>query len=85
MPLGPIRETQARETLARDGLFVTGKQGLRPHPATAIERDSKILFARLVSQLGLDDAEEPVTEGQRDARRSNRLGGWRSNHLKVVD
>jgi phage terminase small subunit len=36
------RLQQARELLARDGLVVEGREGgLRPHPAAAIERDSR--------------------------------------------
>jgi hypothetical protein len=51
---------EARELLQRDGLVISGREGgMRPHPAIAIERDSKIGFARLVRELDLDT--EPPT------------------------
>ena len=73
---------QAREALAKDGLFVDGNSGLKPHPAVAIERDARLAFARLIAQLSLD-VEEPMSSSVRDALRSNRPGGWRG--LKVVN
>ena len=49
------RLQQARELLAADGLVVEGREGgVRPHPCVAIERDSRIGFARLVRELDLD-------------------------------
>ena len=46
---------QARELLATAGLVVHGREGgVRPHPAVAIERDSRIGFARLIRELDLD-------------------------------
>ena len=66
------RLQQARELLLRDGLVVEGREGgARPHPAVAIERDSRIGFSRLVRELDLD-TEPPA---------SNRSGpvGLRSN------
>ena len=71
------RACQAREILAKDGITLGGREGgSRPHPCIAIERDSRIAFARLVAQLSLD-AESPVDSGMRSAQRSTRAGGWR--------
>lgn len=33
---------EARQMLAKDGMTVHGQQGLKPHPAVAIERDSRL-------------------------------------------
>jgi phage terminase small subunit len=70
------RAQQAREILATDGITVGGREGIKPHPAIAIERDSRLAFARLIAQLSLDD-EQPVSPSTRDALRSTRPGGWR--------
>ena len=68
---------QAREILAKDGIVIGGREAAaRPHPCIAIERDSRIAFARLVAQLNLD-AELPAEPGMRAAQRSTRPGGWR--------
>jgi P27 family predicted phage terminase small subunit len=49
------RFQQARETIARDGLTVpTADGGLKAHPCVAIERDSRLAFARLLRELDLD-------------------------------
>ena len=54
------RKEAAREAIERDGLTFTSKYGeVRPHPAVAIERDSRLAFARLVRELALADVEEP--------------------------
>ena len=73
------RAAEAREILAKDGIVVGGRQAaVRPHPAIAIERDSRLAFARLVAQLSLDEADQPVIDAdERAARRSTRPGGWR--------
>jgi Phage terminase, small subunit len=49
------RYHEARVILARDGIVVGGRQAaVRPHPCIAIERDNRIVFARLIAQLNLD-------------------------------
>lgn len=54
------RSVQVRETLAREGCFYTDRFGCpHAHPAAALERDSRLAFARLVRQLDLDD--EPAS------------------------
>lgn len=53
------RLQEARERIAVDGAYIEDRFGqVRPHPALAIERDSRIAFARLVRELDLD-AEPP--------------------------
>ncbi len=50
------RMTQARALLVREGITTVDRHGqVRPHPAVAIERDSRIGFARLLRELGLAD------------------------------
>jgi P27 family predicted phage terminase small subunit len=67
------RLQQAREALSNDGLTVEGREGgIRPHPCVAIERDSRVGFARLVRELDLD-VEPPSAGGRRPpALASNR-------------
>lgn len=48
------RTQEARTLLGKEGLVVDGRQGLKPHPAVAIERDSRAAFARLIRELDLD-------------------------------
>jgi len=46
---------QAREVLRREGLTVpTAGGSSKRHPASEIERDSRLAFARLVRELDLD-------------------------------
>ena len=50
------RMEEARAAVEKDGAYFTNREGIpRPHPALAVERDSRAAFARLVNQLGLDD------------------------------
>lgn len=70
------RAQEAREILAVEGITVGGREGAKPHPCIAIERDSRLAFARLIAQLSLDQ-EEPIDPHTRSAMRSNRVGGWR--------
>lgn len=56
------RAEQAREMLDRDGICIpTGGGGLKAHPAAAIERDSRLAFARLLRELDLDFDGTPST------------------------
>ncbi|WP_352126998.1 P27 family phage terminase small subunit [Mesorhizobium sp. dw_380] len=66
------RTQAARAAIARFGLTFTDSQGNpKARPEIAIERDSKIGFARLVRELDLDG--EPAPESRRPpAIRSNR-------------
>jgi P27 family predicted phage terminase small subunit len=65
------RTQQAREAIAVEGLTIrTGDGGLKAHPAVAIERDSRLAFARIVRELDLDF--EGGAERRPPALRSNR-------------
>ena len=48
------RVTQARETVKAEGLTIDGRFGKKLHPAVLVEKDNKVLFARLLRELGLD-------------------------------
>jgi len=67
------RGQEAREAIARHGsVFVDRFDQPRARPEVAIERDSRIAFARLVRELALDiDAPD---EHSRPPRRGGRLG-----------
>lgn len=55
------RCVQARELLAKHGLtYVDRFEQPRARPEVAIERDSRIAFARMLSELRLDDVEPPT-------------------------
>jgi phage terminase small subunit len=54
------RCVQAREAIAAEGIVFRDDRGNpRTHPAVAIEKDSRIAFARIVRELDLD-VEAPV-------------------------
>ena len=54
------RCTEAREALAEHGLTFTDRFGCpKPRPECAIERDSRLAFARMIRELALDDVEPP--------------------------
>jgi P27 family predicted phage terminase small subunit len=58
------RAEQAREILDRDGLTFADKAGNpRARPEVAIERDSRLAFARLLRELALD-VEAPDVESR---------------------
>jgi len=53
------RAQQARRTIDLEGLTVPSDKGVKTHPAIAIERDMRTLFARVVRELQLDTVEAP--------------------------
>jgi len=64
----------ARAEIEAYGLTVeTEAGGRKANPAVAIERDSRLAFARLVRELDLD-AEPPPDRSRPPALRSNRRG-----------
>jgi phage terminase small subunit len=66
------RTEQARELLAKDGLVCEGREGLKPHPAIAIERDSRVAVARLLRELALDFDDAPPASRPPPLRGVNR-------------
>ena len=67
------RTQEARQLLDREGLVVTtGDGGVKAHPAVAIERDSRLAFARLVRELDLDRGEPAPEMARPPALASNR-------------
>lgn len=61
------RSEEAREILKTEGITCLDRfEQPKPHPAVAIERDAKTLFARLLRELALD-VDEP-TETPRPPR-----------------
>lgn len=66
------RLQQAREALAEHGLTFTAADGTpRSRPEVAIERDSRIGFARLIRELDLD-VDAPPAASRPPLLRSNR-------------
>jgi hypothetical protein len=66
------RAEQAREVLDRDGLTYVDRFGApRSRPEIAIERDSRVAFARLIRELDLD-TNSPAESSRPPALRSNR-------------
>ncbi len=59
--------TAGREALEKDGSYITNRfDELRPHPAHAIIRDQKTLYAKLVKCLKLgDDPPQPAPKTYR--------------------
>jgi P27 family predicted phage terminase small subunit len=65
------RSEQARESIAQFGMTYEDRFGApRARPEVAIERDSRLAFARLVRELGLDVA--PPAESRPPALKANR-------------
>jgi phage terminase small subunit len=54
------RADEARQAIAKDGPYIAGRYAgnVRPHPALAVERDSRLAAARLIRELGLADPPE---------------------------
>jgi phage terminase small subunit len=64
------RAVQARQGIEQRGLTFVDRHGSpKPIPEIAIEKDSRIAFARLVRELGLDMA--PPVESRPPALRAN--------------
>ncbi|MGK2924063.1 MAG: hypothetical protein ACSLE2_00435 [Lysobacterales bacterium] len=54
------RGQEARQTLAKAGAYYVNASGEpRAHPAVAVERDSRVAYARLMRELDLDGQLEP--------------------------
>ncbi len=52
---------QAREQIVKDGILQADRFGVsHAHPAVAIERDSRLAFARLLRELDLDAEPGPA-------------------------
>jgi phage terminase small subunit len=66
------RSEQAREALLKFGMTFDDRFGC-PHarPEIAIERDSRLAFARLVREIGLDVS--PPSDSRPNALRANRV------------
>ena len=64
---------QARLRIAKDGCYVANRFGeLRAHPGVAVERDSRLAFARLVRELCLDIEPPGASENRRVPRINSR-------------
>ena len=54
------RATEARETIEAEGAYFKDRIGCpKAHPAVAVERDARVLFARLIRELDLDGEPSP--------------------------
>jgi P27 family predicted phage terminase small subunit len=54
------RMQQAQEVLREEGIITRGSRGqLQPHPATIVEKDSRIAFLRALRELNLDAEQGP--------------------------
>ena len=59
------RLVEARKTIEDKGMFYTNRfNEPRAHPALAVERDSRLGFARLVREIGLADEDAPDSRPQ---------------------
>jgi phage terminase small subunit len=73
------RAEQAAVVIREQGMTYNDRFGApRARPECAVERDSRIAFARLIRELGLDKAETPETGGMQP-RRSNEAT-WSPSH-----
>lgn len=67
------RCTEAREALVEHGTtFVDRFECPKARPEVAIERDSRLAFARMIRELALDDTESPEPRPPRLAGRYER-------------
>jgi hypothetical protein len=67
------RAEGAREAIGEYGTVFTDRFGApRSRPEVAIERDSRVAFARLIRELDLDIEGPPLPPGRPPALRSNR-------------
>lgn len=67
---------QAREALAEHGLTFANRDGEpRVRPEVAVERDSRLAFARLIRELDLDVEPPAEPRSRPPGLRSNRRGG----------
>jgi phage terminase small subunit len=65
---------EARAALEADGLFIRDRFGaIKPHPAAAIERDSRLAAARMLRELNLDS--DKAEESRPPALRYLKGGG----------
>jgi P27 family predicted phage terminase small subunit len=56
------RATEARKVLAEEGIITHDRYNKpKAHPCVAIERDSRLAFARLLRELDLDASAPPDT------------------------
>jgi P27 family predicted phage terminase small subunit len=70
------RCAEAREILAREGLTYEDRFGApRTRPEVAVERDSRLAFARLLRELGLDHAPPAEVRLPTFPRNANRRVG----------
>lgn len=62
------RAEQARQRLSEDGITVSDRNG-KPvaHPCVAMERDSKLVFAKCIKELGLSRAVSVARKEEYDA------------------
>lgn len=65
------RSEQAREAILKHGIVFNDRFGCpRARPECAIERDSRLAFARLVREIGMDVS--PPNESRPNSLRANR-------------
>lgn len=70
------RAQEAGEAIAEHGLTYVDRHGSpRARPECAVERDNKVLFARLIRELKLDLAEPPGTSLPRGSAYGPQLKG----------
>ena len=68
------RILEARALVAKDGAYIAGRLGLKPHPALLVERDSVMLFSRLVRDLHLPQAPDIPNDALAAALKAKKNG-----------